>query len=211
MANLKYSSKGLELTKQFEGLELQSYQDSVGVWTIGYGHTGSDVVPGMTISEQQATILLAADVAWAVTCVNKSVKSQINQNQFDALVDFTFNLGCANLGSSTLLRLINAGDYTGAAAQFLRWNKAGGKVLKGLTKRRQAETDLFSTLAAPMRTGIALKAAAVKKKSKKAAKKTAAKKAAKAAAKKKAQKAPATKKVTKAPARKKAAARKKSK
>jgi lysozyme len=164
MANFKYSSTGLDLTKQFEGLELKAYQDSVGVWTIGYGHTGTDVVPGLTISEAQATILLAADVAWAATCVNKSVKSAINQNQFDALVDFTFNLGCANLGQSTLLRLVNAGDFAGAAAQFLRWNKAGGKVLKGLTKRRQAEMDLFNAAPLPMRTGVSPKAAAAPKK-----------------------------------------------
>jgi lysozyme len=116
----------------------------VGVWTIGYGHTGTDVKEGLTITGDQASILLAADVAWAVTCVNKSVQSAINQNQFDALVDFVFNLGCASLGQSTLLRLVNAGNFAGAAKEFLRWNKAGGKVVKGLTKRRQAEADLFS-------------------------------------------------------------------
>ena len=165
MSNFKYSSTGLALTKQFEGLVLTAYQDSVGVWTIGYGHTGTDVKQGLTITEDQATILLAADVAWAVTCVNKSVTSAINQNQFDALVDFTFNLGCNSLGQSTLLKMVNAGDFAGAAGQFLRWNKAGGKVLAGLTKRRQAEADLFNTpvsSAAPMRTGVSLKAAAPK-------------------------------------------------
>jgi lysozyme len=144
MANFKYSAAGLELTKQFEGLELKAYQDSVGVWTIGYGHTGPDVKEGLTITEEQAGVLLAADVAWAVTCVNKSVKAKINQNQFDAMVDFVFNLGCASLVQSTLLRMVNAGDFDGAAKQFLRWNKAGGKVVRGLTKRRQAETDLFA-------------------------------------------------------------------
>ncbi len=75
MANFKYSAAGLALTKQFEGLELKAYQDSVGVWTIGYGHTGTDVKPGLVITEAQASVLLAADVAWAVTCVNKSVTS----------------------------------------------------------------------------------------------------------------------------------------
>jgi lysozyme len=185
MANFRYSSNGLELTKEFEGLELKAYQDSVGVWTIGYGHTGTDVVPGLRISEDQASILLAADVAWAVTCVNKSVKSAINQNQFDALVDFTFNLGCANLGSSTLLRLLNAGDFAGAAAQFIRWNKAGGKVLTGLTRRRQAEAMLFSNPVRPMRTGVALKAVATKKSAKKKAPKKSAKKVAKKASAKK--------------------------
>ncbi len=194
MANFKYSADGLALTKSFEGLELTAYQDSVGVWTIGYGHTGTDVHPGLTITEEQASILLAADVAWAVTCVNKSVKSAINQNQFDALVDFTFNLGCASLGQSTLLRLLNAGDSAGAAKEFLRWNKAGGKVLKGLTRRRQAETDLFNTPAMPTGVGLPLRAAAfplatngaVKKAAKKRATKKAAKTGPKTAAKKKA-------------------------
>jgi len=144
MANFKYSAAGLALTKQFEGLELKAYQDSVGVWTIGYGHTGTDVKPGLTITEAQASVLLAADVAWAVTCVNKSVKSAVNQNQFDAMVDFVFNLGCAAFAQSTLLRMVNAGDFAGAAGQFGRWNKAGGKVLAGLTKRRAAEAALFA-------------------------------------------------------------------
>ena len=143
MANFKYSAAGLELTKQFEGLELKAYQDSVGVWTIGYGHTGPDVKEGLTITEEQAGVLLAADVAWAVTCVNKSVKAKINQNQFDAMVDFVFNLGCASLVQSTLLKMVNAGDFEGPAKQFLRWNKVGGKVVRGLTKRRQAEAELF--------------------------------------------------------------------
>jgi len=144
MANFKYSAAGLALTKQFEGLELKAYQDSVGVWTIGYGHTGTDVKPGLTITEAQASVLLAADVAWAVTCVNKSVKSAVNQNQFDAMVDFVFNLGCAAFAQSTLLRMVNAGDFAGGAGQFGRWNKAGGKVLAGLTKRRAAEAALFA-------------------------------------------------------------------
>jgi lysozyme len=165
MANFKYSSAGLALTKQFEGCELKAYQDQVGVWTIGYGHTGTDVKKGLTITEEQASTLLAADVAWAVTCVNKSVKVAINQNQFDALVDFVFNLGCANLGQSTLLRLLNSGDSSNAAKEFLRWNRAGGKVVAGLTRRRQAEMDLFNQPAAsaPIRvTGSVLAAAAPK-------------------------------------------------
>lgn len=177
MPNFKYSNTGLALTEKFEGLRLTAYQDPVGVWTIGYGHTGSDVVQGLTITEEQASILLAADVAWAVTCVNKAVKAAINQNQFDALVDFTFNLGCAAFSGSTLLRKLNAGDLAGAAAEFRRWNKAGGRVLAGLTKRRQAETDLFNTPVATMRAAaMTLTAARAPKKSakKKAAKKTAA-------------------------------------
>jgi lysozyme len=161
MANFKYSANGLALTEKFEGLRLDAYQDSVGVWTIGYGHTGPDVHPALTITQEQAEILLAADIAWAAACVNKAVKSSINQNQFDALVDFTFNLGCASLVQSSLLRLVNAGDFAGAAQQFLRWNKAKGQVLRGLTLRRQAEMDLFNTpVVQPMTTGAHLEAAA---------------------------------------------------
>ncbi|HEY0163577.1 MAG TPA: lysozyme [Edaphobacter sp.] len=145
MANFKYSTNGLNLTKQAEGVRLTAYQDSVGVWTIGYGHTGSDVKKGLTITEDQATTLLEADVAWAVTCVNKSVSAAINQNQFDALVDFVFNLGCANFGQSTLLRLLNEDQFEGASEEFPKWNKAKKKVLPGLTKRRAAEQALFNT------------------------------------------------------------------
>jgi len=199
MANFKYSAAGLALTKQFEGLELKAYQDSVGVWTIGYGHTGADVKPGMTITEEQASVLLAADVAWAVTCVNKSVKSAINQNQFDAMVDFVFNLGCAAFGQSTLLRMVNAGDFAGAAGQFLRWNKAGGKVLAGLTKRRQGEMNLFQKAVVAPPAGVpAVSAAGANLSSMKTAVKSAASavegKVEKVVAKKKAAKQAATKK-----------------
>ncbi|MDE1178523.1 MAG: lysozyme [Edaphobacter sp.] len=197
MPNFQYSSNGLDLTKQFEGIRLNAYQDSVGVWTVGYGHTGSDVVRGLTITAQQADILLAADVAWAVTAVNKAVQTVINQNQFDALVDFTFNLGAASFTGSTLLRLLNAGNFAGASAEFIRWNKAKKKVLAGLTRRRQAETDLFNTPPI-LRTGVSLKAFAApettKKATKKKTKKKSAKKAVKTTVKKAAKKKAAPKK-----------------
>jgi len=149
MANFSYSDAGFALTKQFEGLVLSSYQDQVGVWTIGYGHTGPSVHGGQTITEDQANQLLASDIAGAVTCVNGAVRSAIQQNQFDALVDFVFNLGCAALLSSTLLRMVNAGDFAGAASQFLLWDHAGGVVVPGLLRRREAESDLFLKAAAP--------------------------------------------------------------
>ncbi|HTH53547.1 MAG TPA: lysozyme [Edaphobacter sp.] len=179
MANLKYSSAGLELTKQFEGCELTAYQDQVGVWTIGYGHTGTDVKKGLTITEEQASTLLAADVSWAVTCVNKSVKVAVNQNQFDAMVDFVFNLGCASFGQSTLLRLLNAGNFSDAAKEFLRWNRAGGKVVAGLTRRRQAEMALFDK---PMATATPLRITAAAPVKKAAARRTGAKRPARRAA-----------------------------
>jgi lysozyme len=141
--NLSYSDQGLALTEQFEGLRLTAYQDSVGVWTIGYGHTGLDVQPGLTITQEQAGALLLQDVAGAVAAVNRLVTVPLTQNQFDALVDFTFNEGQGNLASSTLLRELNAGNTAGAAVQFLVWVYAGGVKLPGLVTRRQAEADLF--------------------------------------------------------------------
>ena len=141
--NFTYSKNGLALTKQFEGCKLTAYQDSVGVWTIGYGHTGTFAVQGKTITQAFADQLLLADIAKFEAGVLKLVRAVINQNQFDALVDFSFNLGLGNLGSSTLLKKLNAGDIKGAAEEFLRWDKAGGKVLAGLTRRRKAERDLF--------------------------------------------------------------------
>lgn len=140
---MNYSDKGLALTKQFEGLRLSAYQDGGGVWTIGYGHT-KGVYKGQVISEAQASSFLMEDVQEAVKAVNKYVTVPINQNQFDALVDFTFNLGVNALASSTLLRMLNSGNVSGAAAQFVRWNKDNGVVVAGLTRRREAEAQLFS-------------------------------------------------------------------
>jgi lysozyme len=142
--NLKMGNAGLALTMQFEGCKLMAYQDSVGVWTIGYGHTGN-VKAGDTITESQAEDFLKADLATAERNVNSQIMGELTQNQFDALVDFTFNLGGGALAGSTLRKMLNAGDYEGAAKEFLRWNKAGGRVLPGLTRRRQAEVDLFNT------------------------------------------------------------------
>lgn len=143
--NLTYSGDGLSLTEQFEGCELTAYQDQVGVWTIGYGHTGPDVVAGLTITQEQAQALLAHDVGSAATCVNNQVTVQLAQDEFDALVDFVFNLGAGAFEGSTLLRDLNAADFTAAAAQFDLWDHAGGAVVAGLLRRRQAETALFES------------------------------------------------------------------
>lgn len=139
---------GIRLIQTFEGLRLQAYKDSVGVWTIGYGHT-ENVHDGMSISKQEATTILMSDLAKFERCVNMAVKVDIDQNEFDALVSFAFNLGCNALLQSTLLRKLNSKDYNGAANEFLRWNKAGGKELKGLTRRREAERALFITEPTP--------------------------------------------------------------
>lgn len=142
--NLTYSQNGLKLTESFEGLRLEAYQDQVGVWTIGYGHTNG-VTSGMVCTQEQAQKWLLEDTQGASFAVNRMVTVQLNQNQFDALVDFTFNLGSGALGSSTLLRLLNAGNFSGAANEFVKWNHAGGVVVAGLTKRRLAEQELFNT------------------------------------------------------------------
>ena len=141
--NLAYSQKGLALTKSFEGLRLTAYQDSVGVWTIGYGHTGPDVHPHLTIIEQQAEKLLLNDIASAVAAVNRLVTVMVTQNQFDALVDFVFNLGAGRFAGSTLLRELNAGNHAVAASHFSQWVHAGEQILPGLVARRNAEQALF--------------------------------------------------------------------
>jgi len=144
--SLSFSDKGLSLTQQCEGLRLTAYQDSVGIWTVGYGHTGSDVRRGLTITEEQAVDLLRRDIATAAAAVNKLVTVGLSQNQFDALVDFVFNLGSARLAGSKLLRKVNAGDFAGAAEQFLVWVRAGNQVLPGLVTRRRAERAMFLAL-----------------------------------------------------------------
>jgi lysozyme len=140
---LTYSSNGLSLTEKFEGFRSAAYRDQVGVWTIGYGHTGPDVVSGRTITPAQAQALLAKDVGIAVVCVNTLVTVKISQQEFDALVDFVFNLGIGAFKGSTMLRNLNAGDFTSAAAQFDLWDRAGGAVVAGLLRRRQTEESLF--------------------------------------------------------------------
>lgn len=140
---MKTSDAGIMLIKSFEGLKLVAYKCPAGIWTNGYGHTGPDVTPGQVITQAQADALLARDLERFEAGVSRLVSVQLTQNQFDALVCFSFNLGLGALQGSTLLRLLNAGDYAGAAAQFPRWNKAGGKELPGLTRRRSAEQALF--------------------------------------------------------------------
>lgn len=139
---MQISKAGLDLIKQFEGLYLKAYRCPAGVPTIGYGHTAG-VAMGQVITQQQADDYLRRDVRQFERAVERQVSVPLTQGQFDALVSFAFNLGEGALAQSTLLRLLNAGDYAGAAAQFDRWNKAGGRVLPGLVRRRAAERALF--------------------------------------------------------------------
>jgi lysozyme len=141
--NLTYSKDGLAITEQFEGCRLVAYQDQVGVWTIGYGHTGSGVASGLTITQDQAIDLLTSDVAASAAYVNAAVTVELQQNEFDALVDFVFNLGRGAFAGSTLLKNLNAGQFDAAATQFDLWDHAGGQVVAGLLRRRQAEQAMF--------------------------------------------------------------------
>ena len=143
---MQVSDKGVALIKEFEGCKLTAYKDSVGVWTIGYGHTRS-ARQGMVITQDQADELLALDVATHAAGVYKALQVKLEQHQFDAVVSLAFNVGVNAVRNSTLLKMINRGDDKLAAAQFDRWNKAGGKVLAGLTRRRAAERKLYEGLA----------------------------------------------------------------
>lgn len=143
----KTATRGVELIKEFEGCRLTAYKCPAGVWTIGYGHTGTvdgkAIASGMTITAAKATELLKKDLAKFEAAVNSYVTAPITQNMFDALVSFAYNCGLGALKGSTLLKKLNAKDYDGAAEQFPLWNKAGGKVLKGLVRRRERERQLF--------------------------------------------------------------------
>ena len=134
---------GLELIESFEGLRLKAYQDSVGIWTIGYGHTGPEVVKGLEISRDQAEDLLRQDLATAERGVEAALGDVGNSNQFSACVSLAFNVGVHAFAGSSIVKLMKAGDMFGAADGFMQWNKAGGQVVKGLTRRREAERALF--------------------------------------------------------------------
>lgn len=141
---MNLSLAGLALLKQHEGLSLTPYKDAAGLWTIGYGHLLKGGEWWDQITEAQASSLLADDVGTAEDAVNSLVKVPLNQAQFDALVSFVYNIGVGAFRRSTLLRLLNAGDYAGAAMQFPLWRKAGGKIVQGLVNRRAAEVALFN-------------------------------------------------------------------
>ena len=137
------SIPGIELLTHFEGLRLEAYQDSVGVWTIGYGHT-KGVTPSMKITESQANNLLKTELIEYQNYINDMVKVELSQCEYDALVCWVYNLGPTNLRESTLLKVLNQGDKFLVPEQIRRWNRAGGKVLKGLVRRREAEALMFA-------------------------------------------------------------------
>lgn len=146
---MKISDKGLDLIKKYEGISLEPYLCPAGIPTIGYGNTryndGAKVtLDDKPITEQEATEMLQYQCNTIYgKCVNNNITSKTTQEQFDAMVSFTWNLGCGNFRTSTLLRKHNAKDYDGASNEFLRWNKSGGKILRGLTRRREEERGLY--------------------------------------------------------------------
>lgn len=146
------NAASLDLIVEFEGVRLQAYPDpatNAEPWTIGVGHTSAagppKVFPGMTITKIQAYDILRTDLKKVEAEVDRLVKVPVNENQRGALVSLDYNIGGGNFSKSTLLKKLNAGDYAGAAAQFKVWNKAAGKVMAGLTRRRAAEEKLFLT------------------------------------------------------------------
>lgn len=142
---MRISIKGITLIKHFEGLRLNAYKDIIGVLTIGFGHTGSDVYEGLTIDESKAIDLLHVDLRKFEDGINSHVKVQLTQNQFDALVSFCYNVGLGNFYKSTMLKAINAQSFTVAAMQFPLWANAGGKKVPTLVKRRAEERILFES------------------------------------------------------------------
>lgn len=141
---MRTNDAGIALIKSFEGCKLIAYQDIVKVWTIGYGNT-DNVRAGMTITQEQADALLTSKLISFERGVENLVKVPLTDNEFSALVSFAYNLGLGSLERSHLLAKLNANDVTGAADEFLKWNRAGGVVVDGLARRRAAERELFLT------------------------------------------------------------------
>ncbi len=140
---MNISKEGLSLIKKFEGCELEAYLCPAGVWTIGYGHT-KDVKEGDKINRDEADYLLQEEMIEYESYINDFVEVPLEQNQFDALCSWVYNLGPTNLKNSTMLRVLNEDKYTDVPQEIKRWNKAGGEVLDGLIKRREAEAKMFA-------------------------------------------------------------------
>ena len=140
---MNISKKGIALLKQLEGCKLKAYKCPRGVWTIGYGHTGPDITAGKTITQKQADETLEHDLKKFCKGICSLIKVEVTQNQFDAIVCLTFNIGIGAFGGSTLLRLLNEEKFFEAAQQFDRWVYVGKEKSDGLIRRRKIEKDLF--------------------------------------------------------------------
>lgn len=150
---MRTGTAGLDLIKSFEGWRAEAYRDAVGVWTIGYGHTAMAGAPrpvaGMVITRAQGEQLLRTDLLVYEAAVNQALTVVVSQNQFDALVSFCYNVGPGNFRTSSVLRYTNQGRFAAVPGRLLLWNKAKGKVLRGLTRRRMAEGALYITPGLP--------------------------------------------------------------
>jgi lysozyme len=147
---MKLNKLGIDLMHHFEGCKLEAYQCSAKVWTIGWGNTfyenGTPVRQGDKITQDRADSLFVFVANKFADEIKKLIKSNLNENQFSALVCFAYNVGTGNLAKSTLLKKVNVNPNDATIAnEFLRWNKAGGKELLGLTRRRTAESKLYFT------------------------------------------------------------------
>ena len=140
--NMQISEEGKQLIKKFEGCRLEAYKCSAGVWTIGYGRT-TNVKEGDTCTQEEAEKWLDEELVVYGAYVNDAVLITLEQNEFDALIAWTYNLGSTNLNNSTMLRVLNENQKEDVPHQMRRWNKANGKVLEGLVRRREAEALLF--------------------------------------------------------------------
>ena len=141
---MKIGPAGIALIQSYERCKLQAYLPTPDdKWTIGWGHTGPHIGEGLVWTQEEADAVFLRDIEWVQDCLDAHIHVPITQHETDALASLIFNIGCTAFKGSTLLRLLNQSDFDGAAAQFPRWDKQAGKTLAGLTKRRQAERDLF--------------------------------------------------------------------
>ena len=140
---MNISKNGIELIKEFEGLKLESYKCPAGIWTIGYGHTGKNIIKGMKITKKEAEDYLCNDLKIHSKYIKRLVKVEINQNQTDALISLEYNIGYNAFKNSTLLKLLNQGKYLEASKEFDKWVYSNNKKLKGLLLRRKKEKELF--------------------------------------------------------------------
>lgn len=145
---MTHSANATKLVEEFENCRLVAYQDENGIWTIGWGHTGPGVVEGLTCTQAQADAWQDEDLAVADAAIARLVRMALNQNQYDALASLIYNIGQGHFATSTCLRELNQGNAVGACAAIAMWNKAAGKVSKGLVRRRAAEQTLFRKAAA---------------------------------------------------------------
>lgn len=143
---VRLGEAGRALIQSYEKCVLSAYLPTPDdKWTVGWGHTGADVYEGLEWTQEQADLAFTLDVQWVENCVNKAVRIPLSQSEFDACASLCFNIGCSAFSGSTLVKLLNNGDYEGARAEFGRWNRQAGKVLAGLTDRREKEAQLFET------------------------------------------------------------------